>query len=155
MYLISVKRKLRFLISNIFYIKLKTSADYSLLQERANAKGAIIEKQIPFMPLWYQLKLNPNSIENTLTLTSEFWETGLFEDIDPGFLFNFNNDQNYQNNTSNSSIPTTCSNDTNFSSLWGLNNTTNPNIDINAKLTQARYGRNKYPATLSIFLNCE
>lgn len=119
-------------ISNIFYIKLKSSADYSILQERANAKGAIIEKQIPFMPLWYQLKLNPNSIENTLTLTSEFWETGLFEDIDPGFLFNFNNDQNHQNNTSNSSTPTSCSNDTNFSALWGFNNTTNPNIDINA-----------------------
>ncbi len=119
-------------ISNIFYIKLKSSADYLILQERANAKGAIIEKQIPFMPLWYQLKLNPNSIENTLTLTSQFWETGLFEDIDPGFLFNFNNDQNHQNNTSNSSTPTTCSNDTNFSSLWGLDNATNPNIDINA-----------------------
>ena len=119
-------------ISNIFYIKLKSSADYSILQERALAKGAIIEKQIPFMPLWYQLKINPNSIENTLTITSELWETGLFEDIDPGFLFNFNNEQNAQNNSSNSSSTSTCSNDTNFSSLWGLNNTSNPNIDINA-----------------------
>jgi subtilisin family serine protease len=119
-------------ISNIFYVKLKSSADFSLLQERGNEKGAIIEKQIPFMPHWYQLKLNPNSVENTLTITSELWETGLFEDIDPGFLFDFNNNQNTQNNTSSSSTQTSCSNDTNFSSLWGLNNSTNPNIDINA-----------------------
>ena len=119
-------------ISNIFYIKLKSSTDYSLLQERAIAKGAIIEKQIPFMPLWYQLKINPNSLQNTLTLTSELWETGLFEDIDPGFLFDFDNEQNTLNNTPNTSLISSCSNDTNFSSLWGLDNATNPNIDINA-----------------------
>jgi serine protease len=119
-------------ISNVFYIKLKAQNDFSILQEQATLKNAQIVNQVPFMPLWYMLKLNPNSIKNSLTITTEFWETNLFEDIDPGFLFDFNNEPITINNSTPNNIQSNCTNDTNFSALWGLNNTLNPNIDINA-----------------------
>jgi subtilisin family serine protease len=118
-------------ISNIFYIKLKNQNDYSFLQEHATLKNAQIINQVPFMPLWYMLKINPNSVKNTLTITTEFWETNLFEDIDPGFLFDFNNEPINIDNPTPNNVQSNCTNDTNFSALWGLNNSSNPIIDIN------------------------
>jgi subtilisin family serine protease len=104
-------------ISNIFYIKLKSDTEYNILEQIATQKNLQIIKQIPNMPLWYMISLKPNSSENSLDLTNQLWESNLFADVDAGFLFNFKNN---------------CTNDPNFGSLWGLNNTANPNIDINA-----------------------
>ena len=103
--------------SNYFYIKLNNSNDFTTLQQVAKQKNVKIIKQVPNMPLWYILSLKKNTIGNSLDLANYFYETGLFADVDPAFMFNFNN---------------TCANDTNFGSLWGLNNSSNPNIDINA-----------------------
>ena len=119
-------------ISNIFYIKLKSANDYSLLLQHASSKNAHIIQQVPYMPLWYQLRLEPNSTENALSITNYLWETLLFEDIDPGFMFNFNHTTTSTSNNNTSSTNINCTNDTNFSALWGLDNTVNPNIDINA-----------------------
>jgi subtilisin family serine protease len=69
-----------------------------------------------FMPLWYKLKLNIGNNKSSIDVSNEFYETGNFADVDPAFMFNFNN---------------SCSNDSNFGNLWGLNNSANPNIDIN------------------------
>jgi len=104
-------------ISNIFYIKLKNSNDYALLQQLANSKGVTIDHQNQFMPLWYQLKVNPHNLKTSLELSNEFYETGQFADVDPAFMFNFGSN---------------CTNDSDFNQLWGLNNTSNPDIDINA-----------------------
>lgn len=57
-------------ISNVFYIKLKSIDDYNLLVENAVTVGARIVKEIPYMPLWYQLELNPRTTQTTLTATS-------------------------------------------------------------------------------------
>lgn len=103
--------------SNYFYIKLHNSKDFEILQQIATKKDVQIVKQVPNMPLWYILSLKKTTIGNTIDVANYFYETGLFADIDPAFMFNFKN---------------SCANDTNFGSLWGLNNTTNPNIDINA-----------------------
>ena len=119
-------------VSNTFYIKLKSENDYSLLQQHASSKSAHIIQQVPYMPLWYQLRLEPNSTENALSITNYLWETLLFEDIDPGFMFNFNHTTTSTSNNNTSSTNINCTNDTNFSALWGLDNTVNPNIDINA-----------------------
>lgn len=118
-------------ISNICYVKLKNQNDYNLLQTQVTAKGAQIIEQVPYMPLWYAIKINARNIYNTLTLTSQLWETNIFEDIDPGFLFDFSIDTETNSNNNLNNMQTTCTNDTNFSSLWGLYNSTNPNIDIN------------------------
>jgi subtilisin family serine protease len=68
------------------------------------------------MNLWFILSTT-NSSFTSLELSNQFYESGLFSDIDPAFIFDFR---------------TSCTNDTNFGNLWGLNNTLNQNIDINA-----------------------
>jgi len=103
--------------SNVFYVKLKNINDFVKLQQVANQKNARIEKQVPNMPLWYILTLLPESKEYSFEVANYFYEVGFFADVDPAFMFDFK---------------TTCTNDSMFGSLWGLDNSTNPNIDINA-----------------------
>lgn len=103
--------------SNIFYVKLKTTTDYSILQQITNQKNVQIIKQMPYLPEWYVLALKKETIGNSIDLSNYFYETGYFADVDPAFMFDF---KNY------------CSNDTNFGNLWGLNNPVNQDIDINA-----------------------
>jgi subtilisin family serine protease len=98
-------------------VKLKNISDFNLLQQVAAQRNVKIEKQVPNMPLWYILSLNPNSSDYSFEISNFFYETGFFEDVDPAFMFDFK---------------PTCTNDTMFGSLWGLNNISNPNIDINA-----------------------
>jgi serine protease len=103
--------------SNIFYIKLNNENDLNLLQQTASQKGVTIVHQNQFMSLWCKLSVNANNPKTSLQLSNEFFETGLFADVDPAFMFHFRGN---------------CTNDTNFGSLWGLNNSSNPSIDINA-----------------------
>ena len=102
-------------ISNYFYVKLKSVNDLSILQQFTTQKNIQIVKQVPNMPHWYILSTT-NTQFSSLELSNQTYESGLFDDIDPAFMFNFRN---------------SCTNDTNFGNLWGLNNTANPNIDIN------------------------
>ncbi len=103
--------------SKYFYIKLNNENDFPTLEKIAIQKNVKIVKQVPYMPLWYILSVNKTTIGNSVELTNYFYETGLFADVDPAFMFSFKN---------------SCTNDINFGSLWGLNNSANPNIDINA-----------------------
>ena len=103
--------------SNIFYIKLKSERDYNVLKQVSNQKNITILHQNKFMPLWYKLSVNSDNLETSLSLSNEFYETGLFADVDPAFMFHFREN---------------CTNDSNFSQLWGLYNSSNTNIDINA-----------------------
>lgn len=61
------------------------------------------------------MKITKNTVGNTLEVANQFFETGLFASSQPDFL----SDDRF------------CSNDPMFGSLWGLNNTSNPNHDIN------------------------
>lgn len=127
--------------SNFFYVKLKTINDFPILQDFCIQKSVQIVKQVPYMPEWYILSTT-NSQFSSLELTNQFYESNLFADVDPAFMFNFrkSNDNNIKcidDKLSNDSLFNTnsfvnCANDTNFSSLWGLNNTSFPNYDINA-----------------------
>lgn len=101
--------------SNIFYVKLKNENDLSLLEEVSNNNSVNILHRNKFMPKWYTLSISNK--KSSVELTNIFYETGLFSEVDPAFMFNFNKN---------------CTNDTNFSQLWGLNNSSNSNIDINA-----------------------
>ena len=102
--------------SNYFYVKLKSENDFNILQQYTTQKNVQIVKQVPNMNLWYILSAT-NTQFSSLELSNQFYESNLFADIDPAFMFNFRNG---------------CTNDTNFGSLWGLNNSSNPSIDINA-----------------------
>jgi subtilisin family serine protease len=103
--------------SAFFYVKLFDSDDYSLLEDFAAQNAVNIVQQNQFMPLWYRLSVTASTQGTSLDMANAFYETGLFEDVDPAFIFNF------QNN---------CTNDTQFGQLWGLYNSSNTAIDINA-----------------------
>lgn len=103
--------------SDTFYVKLNSEGDIGLLEETAYSKNMSVVKQVPYMPLWYILSINPGSADNALDAANYFHETGFFADVDPAFMFNFRHN---------------CTNDPDFGSLWGLDNSSNPAIDINA-----------------------
>jgi subtilisin family serine protease len=103
-------------MSSYFYVRLKDISDYNILSEIAKQKNAIIVEQNRFMPLWYTLRCTKETPDNTLNIANYFYETGLFVSSVPDFL----------------SDDLICTNDPNFSDLWGLNNTSYPNIDVNA-----------------------
>lgn len=103
--------------SSLFYVKLKDERGFELLKKTASENKVKIVEQIYGMPLWYVMAVEPENQSNSLQMANLFYETGQFEGIDPAFMFNFRS---------------VCTNDTNFGSLWGLNNSANPNIDINA-----------------------
>ena len=56
---------------------------------------------------WYLLSVDKNSLKNSIESANLLWESGLFEDIDPGFIFNF---------TPNSY----CVSDSSFDSQWNM-----------------------------------
>jgi len=103
-------------MSDYLYVKLKTSGDLKLLQKLASERNVEIVEQNRFMPLWYTLICTKKTIGNTLEVANEFFETGYFASSSPDLL----------------SDDVMCTNDPSFGSLWGLYNSANPNIDINA-----------------------
>ncbi len=110
--------------SKILYVKLKYTTSISLLQAKALEKNFVIDHQNQLMPLWYQLKLKKNAIDDAVQLSNYLYETGLFEAVDPAFMFDF------KISSQNANPP--CANDTYFAEQWGLYNTVNPAIDVNA-----------------------
>ena len=77
-------------MSNRFYVQLYDyTTDVAKLQNIAKATKTTIIGQVPFMPDWYELLANKSLINNTLELSNYFYETGLFKNVDPGFIFNF------------------------------------------------------------------
>ncbi len=103
--------------SNVFYVKLKANDDFEKLRQVAGERNIKIERQVPNMPLWYILSMLPDAEGYSFEAANFFYETGFIDEVDPAFMFDFK---------------PTCTNDPMFGSLWGLNNTSNPNIDINA-----------------------
>ena len=100
--------------SSYFYIKLRKKDDYKLLTEFASKNNLEIIKQIAYTPNWYII-LNRNSEINSTQASNMAYESGLFANVDPAFMFNFGHN---------------CTNDSLFNRLWGLKNNTNPNVDI-------------------------
>ena len=103
-------------MSPYFYVRLKEASDYDLLKKLTEQKNVVIVEQNRFLPLWYTLICTKETPDNTLNIANYFFETGLFASAVPDFLSN----------------DLGCTNDPDFSQLWGLHNTSHPNIDINA-----------------------
>lgn len=102
--------------SDLCYVKLKDSNDLSLLENELQSIGGTIIRQFPNMPLWVIIKTNPSSNLTSVQMANMLYESEKYADIDPAFMFDFR---------------PTCANDPMFGSLWGLDNTMNPGIDIN------------------------
>lgn len=75
--------------SRLFYVKLHTHQDYSLLSLMASRTGAEIRGEVPFCENWYELCVNKNSTGNSIETANQFWESQYFSDIDPGFILHF------------------------------------------------------------------
>lgn len=127
--------------SSIFYVKLNSASDYSVLQQVAAQKGVQIVKQIPHMPQWYIISVDNAALGTALEMSNEFYETGLFADIDPAFMFDFYSEfANGQENTGTEEdmpplpppSPNQCATDQGFALNWNLNNNNNADLDVNA-----------------------
>lgn len=69
-------------------VKLKSDSDYSLLQSISEENGCIIVEQNPFMPLWYNLRVNADVEQNSVEIANDIYETGLFAASFPSFSVN-------------------------------------------------------------------
>ena len=90
--------------SEYFCFKVKHDGNYMELQTIAAEKAVEIVDSVPYMPGWYVLKAPISS--NGLLMSNTFYETGLFSDVDPSFMFDFR--------------PNTCTLEPNEGNQWGL-----------------------------------
>ncbi len=102
--------------SHLFYVKLKQLKDTVLLKELADRYNVLIIQPNQFMPHWYRMSVTAQSPGNAVEMANTFYETGLFADIDPAFIFNFH---------------LSCVNDPLFNQQWGLSNSIHSGMDIN------------------------
>lgn len=100
-------------VSELFYVKLKSQNDYAELEKVARNKDCKIIGKVDFMPLWYTLEVSKGI--DVLHMANSFYEIGLFDNVDPGFIFDFQK---------------ACATDPLFSSQWGLNNSSGFDINV-------------------------
>jgi len=100
-------------VSEYFYVKIKLEDDFKVLDSIAGKMSCELVGEVANMPLWYTLRSGRSS--NTLNLANYFYSTNCFQEVDPGFIFNFKN---------------TCIDDDEFDEQWGLEN--GSGVDINA-----------------------
>ena len=126
--------------SNVFYVKLKKESDFAVLQQQAILKNINIVKNVPNMPTWYIVKLTKQSPGTSIELSNYFFETNLFEEVDPAFMFEFKHDTQTvvtddsarPSQNTNPSFVACIVNDPSFSQQWALNYPAYPQYDINA-----------------------
>lgn len=104
--------------SDFIYIKLKNEADTSRLQNYANRYNLKIDHQNIYMPLWYVIEVQQETRLTTLEMSNILYETGEFSAVEPDLttIKTLNN----------------ISWDEDVDQQWGLYNSLNSNIDINA-----------------------
>lgn len=76
-------------MSNHFYVKLRKSTDYDRLLQLVERTRTIIIGAVPNMNNWYDLIVANSLFDNSLDMANYFYETGLFSDVDPGFVFEY------------------------------------------------------------------
>ncbi len=96
-------------LSNYFYVKLKQLSDSVLLRQKAIEMNVDIVSQNQYMPLWFVLKNNEQSVLDRLTVMNAFYECGMFDVSEPDLI--------------PSKMDLSCANDPLFGEQWNLNNT--------------------------------
>ena len=76
-------------VSNLFYVKLKNETDFEKMEKLADSMNVSIARKLDFTKNWYALQTDVRSKGNSIVMSNLFWETGWFEDVDPGFIFQF------------------------------------------------------------------
>jgi serine protease len=74
------------------------------------------------MPNWFVLSLKRSTTGTTIDLSNQFFESGLFEDIDPAFMFKFKNEAEINTELSirSPNIFNNCVNAPFFPTMWNL-----------------------------------
>lgn len=93
-------------ISNLFYVKLKTKDDFIILEKFANKYNVEILGNNKFLPLWYTLSCDKESVGDAIDMANVFYESGLFTFAQPDIM----------GGIINASVPS----DTYYSSQWNL-----------------------------------
>lgn len=93
-------------VSNIFYVELKDTGDYHLLVEMAEQYRVSISGKLAFTN-WYTLETDKHSGGNALEMSNAFFESSMFANCDPGFIYTV-------------FINSNCRSDTDFNQQWGM-----------------------------------
>lgn len=119
-------------LSNYFLVKLKTPDDFETLVKQINKYDLELVGYNKYMPLWFTVSVTPQS-EDALQMANTFYETGLFQHVEPDFLL-----VPGLPNAPNPAQAFALTADTFYPNQWHLNNTGQNNatyagIDINAE----------------------
>lgn len=74
-------------LSPYMTVKLKKKEDIDLLTSYAEKYRLIIDRNSPYMPLWYILHVTPESEKSPLQIANELYESGDFEASEPDLVF--------------------------------------------------------------------
>lgn len=85
-YYISAKSGKPVGVSNLIHIKLNKAEDIDILKQQMNKYHLSIFSQNEFMPLWYTLTCNDNSLGNSLQICNTLHNTELFAIVEPDFM---------------------------------------------------------------------
>lgn len=98
-----------------FYVNLKSPEDISLLEGVSSQTNTRISRKMP-LGNWYSVETSTESAGDALACSNIFYETGLFESVDPGFFMNIE--------------PQAYLTDSNFGTQWYLSDSIN-GINVN------------------------
>lgn len=101
-------------MTNYLSVKLKSESDIDVLYATSKEYGLEIVDQNKYMPLWYSLSITSETEKTTLDVANELFESGLFASAFSDFTYDAR----------------MCSNDPEFTTQWGLYNSTYSNMDI-------------------------
>ena len=72
--------------SRFFYVQLKEMEDYEVLLQEAKKIGAEVIREVPYADNWFSLSGEARSVRTSIELSNLMWETGMFRNVDPGFI---------------------------------------------------------------------
>jgi hypothetical protein len=92
-------------VSRVFYVQLKNESLYDDLVRISKETKTHLIGSVTECKNWYELECSKTSVSNALQTSSIFYETGLFDNVDPGFVFD---------------VSVNCVNDSSFGDQWGM-----------------------------------
>lgn len=101
--------------SNHFYVKLLQSSDSILMKQLAKQLNCIVIRPLPYCRNWYEIESLNGSNTTVITKANVFYESGLFDKVDYGFILKYS---------------ASCVSDPQYSNQWGINE--NSTYQINA-----------------------
>lgn len=103
--------------SNYFYAKIDEKINLSKINQLADSTGIAIVSDVEYTPYWYIFAIENSIYDNAIQASNAFMETGMFDKVDPAFMFDFRT--------------STVVNDPLYYAQWGLNNSVNSEYDVN------------------------